>query len=304
MITKIFHYLFILMVALLLTSCVNYLNYVGALKVFFAVKRPLPLVKKIQLDHSGLLVDEKFTIRNYCGYKLNLRLLHKNSRLDEYKNKYKDRRLPVLLEINIFKNEELRQNKIYQNIVTPQRSGLGQNVTSFNIGGILLDEGEYVVHLESFFDESSLKDIDVNFVIQKTPKTICGKKVKKITDASVIKQKNKRLKFIHDIYTTRPDLIRSKYYDSILQGIIILGMTPFEAKLAGGAFTYQVKSDKSVWPKNCNPLQVIWMQSIKTDNSFIKMVFQNKSQLPQKGLVPFEVIFKKGNAVEIKEELK
>jgi len=95
------------------------------------------------------------------------------------------------------------------------------------------------------------------------------------------------------------DYISENWRDDITNGCITLGMTPYEAKLAGGAFTYEVNPDKSVWEKNADPIKVMWTQSIVPDSSEIRMSFRNHNQFPQLGMISFEVVFEKGVVVRI-----
>ena len=54
-----------------------------------------------------------------------------------------------------------------------------------------------------------------------------------------------------------------------MNGVVELGITPFEARLAGGAFAYKVVADKARWPENADPLKVMWAQSMQADDSEI-----------------------------------
>jgi hypothetical protein len=96
-----------------------------------------------------------------------------------------------------------------------------------------------------------------------------------------------------------PKLFREKYRPSILQGVVVLGMNPREAKLAGGAFAYQVQADPKRWTASTNPLKIIAAQAEMPDDSEIWMTFRNTTQLPASGLRSFRVYFKRGQAVEI-----
>jgi hypothetical protein len=86
---------------------------------------------------------------------------------------------------------------------------------------------------------------------------------------------------------------------SILQQKITVGMSPYEARLAGGAFSYKVEADPKNWPKNTDPRKVMWKQSTNPDDSKIWMTFQNVTQFPGEGKKRFTVFFIHGKAVEI-----
>lgn len=88
---------------------------------------------------------------------------------------------------------------------------------------------------------------------------------------------------------------------SILQGVVTLGMSPFEARLAGGAFQYRVAADSTRWPEHSDPLKVMWAQSVQADNSEIIMIFTNALQYPGQGEKSFRVYFDKGTSVKIEQ---
>ena len=78
-------------------------------------------------------------------------------------------------------------------------------------------------------------------------------------------------------------------------------MTPFEARLAGGAFTYKVVVDKTKWPEHSDPLKVMWAQSMQADNSEILMTFKNSSQFLGDNDATFRVYFEHGRAIRIEK---
>ena len=100
-------------------------------------------------------------------------------------------------------------------------------------------------------------------------------------------------------FRNTPNCFRKLVAPSILKGIVEVGMTPFEAKLAGGAFAYKVVADSSRWPEHSNPLEVMWAQSRLPDKSEIWMVFKNKTQFSENSESSFRVYFEKGHATKI-----
>ena len=78
-------------------------------------------------------------------------------------------------------------------------------------------------------------------------------------------------------------------------------MSPYEARLAGGAFYFEVEADPANWPANADPFDVMWKQSTHPDDSKIWMTFETATQFPDVGKHRFEVYFAKGKAVEIKQ---
>lgn len=105
-----------------------------------------------------------------------------------------------------------------------------------------------------------------------------------------------RINYSNMMFVEHPELFPVEHRQSILNGRIDIGMSPFEAKLAGGAFYFKVIPDKAVWPEKYDPYKVMWTQSLRPDNSFIKMTFTNGSQFSGEGVVAFEVVFENGKA--------
>ncbi len=108
-----------------------------------------------------------------------------------------------------------------------------------------------------------------------------------------------REKYAQTMFAQHPELFPVDRRSSILNGIVELGMTPFEARLAGGGFAYKVVADKTKWPENSDPMKVMWAQSMQADNSDIWMTFKNASQFSGDGETVFRVYFEKGCAVKI-----
>jgi hypothetical protein len=132
-----------------------------------------PLRKRIQLDKSGVLVNESFSVKKYCSYGLKLRLLHKKGEMHEYKKL--SNKLPEII-VNIFRLEGENKIKIYHNQRFPRVYGYGMETTSYKIGGLRMDKGEYFIEIESLSDQPLLAGIEVDLVIGRTPKTNCPKK--------------------------------------------------------------------------------------------------------------------------------
>lgn len=105
--------------------------------------------------------------------------------------------------------------------------------------------------------------------------------------------------FATKMFAERPELFPEERRPAILDGRVTLGMTPYEAKLAGGAFAFRVIADPARWPSGSDPYKVMWRQSIEPDESQIWMTFKNASQFPGQGERVFRVHFQHGKAVEI-----
>ena len=103
------------------------------------------------------------------------------------------------------------------------------------------------------------------------------------------------------MFSRHPEFFPEQYRDPILRGRIEIGMTPFEAKLAGGAFAFKVIADAARWPKNSDPYKVMWAQSSHPDNSEIWMTFKNSTQFLDESEHIFRVHFWHGKVVEIEK---
>lgn len=82
---------------------------------------------------------------------------------------------------------------------------------------------------------------------------------------------------------------------------VSIGMPPYEAYLAAGAFTFDLRADPAKWSKGSDPHKVIQAQSLHPDESEIWMFFLNATQFPEKGLTRFKVFVKGGKILEIHE---
>ncbi len=105
--------------------------------------------------------------------------------------------------------------------------------------------------------------------------------------------------YAQTMFEQHPELFPEERRGAILQGRVELGMTPFEAKLAGGAFAFKVVADQSKWPPHADPYKVMWAQSMLADNSEIWMTFNNTVQFDTAVDCPFRVHFSQGHASSI-----
>ena len=97
------------------------------------------------------------------------------------------------------------------------------------------------------------------------------------------------------------DQIPEDAQNAILEQRVTLGMSPYEAKLAAGAFHFKVNADPTIWSANADPNIVIAKQATHPDNSKIWMTFETATQFPDDGLTRFTVSFEKGRAVKIEK---
>jgi hypothetical protein len=103
------------------------------------------------------------------------------------------------------------------------------------------------------------------------------------------------------MFAAYPKFFPEERRQSILDGVVLLGMTPLEARSAGGAFFYKVSADPKRWAANSDPLKVMWAQSTQADDSEIWMTFKNRSQFLSANDVMFRVYFEQGRAVRIEK---
>lgn len=110
---------------------------------------------------------------------------------------------------------------------------------------------------------------------------------------------NERKEYAITLFEQHPECFPENRRTAVLKGIIELGMTPFEAKLTAGTFTYRVIADPTHWPEHSDPINVMWAQSVSPDNSEIWMTFKNMTQFSNRAEQIFRVHFTHGKAVEI-----
>jgi hypothetical protein len=108
-----------------------------------------------------------------------------------------------------------------------------------------------------------------------------------------------RMRFAESVIAQYGAHISQANQDAILRQQVILGMSPYEASLAAGAYSFDVVADPAKWPKGTDPNRVIAAQSLHPDNSQITCVFRNATQFPELGTTRFKVIFSLGRAIRI-----
>ncbi|MFC6205579.1 hypothetical protein ACFPZK_12780 [Psychrobacter urativorans] len=110
-----------------------------------------------------------------------------------------------------------------------------------------------------------------------------------------------RLDYFRKVQEQTPDDFRKRYTQTIINGVVVEEMTPYEAYLAGGQFAYEVSADTEVWSAGSDPMRIMWMQTHRPDNSKIIMMFSNTSQYKSEESIPFRVIFKLGLVIKIEK---
>lgn len=108
-----------------------------------------------------------------------------------------------------------------------------------------------------------------------------------------------RQAFARSAFEKEPQYFPEERRASIIAGVITLGMTPDEARLAGGAFAFEVKPDRRKWTADSDPYVVMRAQSVDPDDSLIWMIFNNPTQFAIGERSNFRVAFERGVAVRI-----
>lgn len=118
---------------------------------------------------------------------------------------------------------------------------------------------------------------------------------------NTLNPKQRRRDEILQVFKDYPDKISPAIQEKILAEEIAIGMTPYDAHLAAGAFAFKVIADPAKWENNADPYNVMWAQSVNPDESQIWMTFENDTQYPSEGKQSFRVFFQGGKALEIKK---
>ena len=111
----------------------------------------------------------------------------------------------------------------------------------------------------------------------------------------------KRLEVAKETLRLYGDQIPVQAQKDILEQRVTLGMSPYEASLAAGAYFFKVVADSKVWPPNTDPNIVIANQATQPDDSKIWLTFETPTQFLGDGLVKFTVGFEKGRVVTIEK---
>ena len=120
-------------------------------------------------------------------------------------------------------------------------------------------------------------------------------------DMSVVAQEYHK-KLVDKRYAEDPECFREAFRESIYKRVVVKGMWPAEAFLAGGGGIYRVKADPKKWEKRAYPRLVMKAQCTDPDDSEIEIDFRNPSQFSGGVVRKFTVRFENGVVTEIKED--
>lgn len=118
---------------------------------------------------------------------------------------------------------------------------------------------------------------------------------------SVAEGDQKRAAEMRAVFEKYPQKFSDEIRRSFFAKQVAIGMDPYLAHLAAGAFAYRVDADPLKWPKYAEPQQVMWAQAMHPDNSKIWMTFENATQFPGEGLRKFVVYIENGRVKTIEK---
>ncbi len=101
-------------------------------------------------------------------------------------------------------------------------------------------------------------------------------------------------KLVDKRYAEDSECFREEFRESIYKRVVVKGMWPAEAFLAGGGGIYRVKADPKKWEKRAYPRLVMKAQCTDPDDSEIEIDFRNSSQYSGGVVRKFTVRFENG----------
>ena len=124
---------------------------------------PFGYITHVNLDRKGLLIDDTFTATKDCVYDLNLEMIHSKRGMGEYNHFFVDDRLPVDMELTIYKLNEAGTAPIFHVTRKPGVYAHGLDSTDLKLGSVSLSEGRYRIRLRNMTDLTDLRGIPVRF---------------------------------------------------------------------------------------------------------------------------------------------
>jgi hypothetical protein len=103
---------------------------------------------------------------------------------------------------------------------------------------------------------------------------------------------------MEQVFTKYPEKFTPEIIAAYRRKQIVVGMDPYLAARAGGAYTYDVQADQR-WPQGTDPQRVIYAQATHPDDSHIRMTFMNATQFPDAGPTRFAVVVEHGRVTRI-----
>lgn len=142
----------------------------------YLLPRDPPVQVRVRMDSSGFALRRDFRIRKYCGYDVDLRLIHVHNRMREFDALLTNESLPINVTVDVYRVQDARTDRVAQLSGVPELGGHAPTMTILRVGRVKLDEGDYQVDVSSTGDMPQLAGIEADFVMQMTPKATCEKK--------------------------------------------------------------------------------------------------------------------------------
>ncbi len=175
------------------------------------------------------------------------------------------------------------------------RYGYGPNPLRLIAGKVYLEPGKYTAMINIKDIDGEFSGFESAFFVSGPPKGTCGKRNMRVTQEDHKKLVDKR-------YAEDSECFREAFRESIYKRVVVKGMWPAEAFLAGGGGIYTVKADPRKWERGANPMRVMRAQCTDPDDSEIEIDFRNASQYSGGVVRKFTVRFEHGVVTEIKED--
>ena len=141
-----------------------------------------PYRETVQIDRKANLLDDRLSIARDCSYRVELRLLHKNKGMDEYKailaegDSLPYKPLPAKIDIKIMSTQKHLKKPFIHWVKEPINTGRSLSAAYYSLGSVYLIEGDYQLQLKVLNDSPVLRGIDVEVILQGPGfKFSCGK---------------------------------------------------------------------------------------------------------------------------------
>lgn len=266
------------------------------------------LSKDVLIDKAELIVNDQFSVPETCNYSFQVRLPNegdnsKNSNGAANQSMASSRGKAITAQIQVFR---------LQNGEPPKLASLNEGVfgvhgwnprwTYHLLDNIKLYPGKHLVKVELIGHKNVPVPLNGLFTVthngcnfaelKENTKGIINERLDEIYESG-------RLNQLKNITGGEYEGRFDRHIDEIVAREIVLGMSPYEAYLAGGRYTYEVRRDAELWDEEAHPERVIKGQNYVPDNSEIEMFFANQSQFPKEGVVEFKVSIRRGVVTQI-----
>jgi hypothetical protein len=146
----------------------------GLLSVVFG-KAPA-LEKTVRIGPRGARLRDEFRVRKYCSYQIDVRLVHREARLGEFDALIENDELPITVIVEMYRQESDHVERLARLEGRPRLFGRGKDLTLFNVEEVRLEKGRYRVEFSTVGEPGKLEGLDLQFVVQTRPKSVCPAK--------------------------------------------------------------------------------------------------------------------------------